>query len=160
MDDYSTISIVLTGLSVSLAAIYYMSVLNETKNNQKIRTYTEFIGLSFTKDFANAWIDVIYYQHFNSFEDWWNQYGPETNRDQWLSLVMICEFMQSVALMMVQKIITPKLLYAHWGEATVRFWDKYGGIAKELRVRFSHPTFWLINDYLYEEMKKYGDNLP
>jgi hypothetical protein len=89
MVTIETISIVFTGISISLAAFYYINTLRNTKRNQDLQLetrqaglfmemYREYRGLDFRRQLLR-----VRHLEWTDFDDWFEKYGPGSNSEKW-----------------------------------------------------------------------------
>jgi predicted acyl esterase len=82
MVTIETISIVFTGLSISLAAFYYISILRNAQKTQQLQLETRQAELYMklwekwnTKEFSEMRFDAWNMKH-KGHDDFWEQYNP------------------------------------------------------------------------------------
>ena len=73
-----TIGILLTGISITAAAIYYIMFLRNTIMARKTQLAMQLLS-QFNKDFYEPWTDVMIQQDFSSYEEWRGKYDPYVN---------------------------------------------------------------------------------
>jgi hypothetical protein len=86
MVTIETLSIVFTGISISLAAFYYINTLRNTRKNQELQLETRqtqlFMDIFKTwasKEFQRDLEQMRYTWEFDGFDDFFEKYGVENN---------------------------------------------------------------------------------
>jgi len=96
MVDYSTLSIVFTGLSISIAAFYYISTLRNTRRNQEltlraqeqaVETRQAQLFMEMYRDFKRsdiqqAYNDIVFVWNWDNPEDFDEKYGRRNNCEE------------------------------------------------------------------------------
>jgi hypothetical protein len=155
MVDYSTISIVFTGLSISIAAFYYISTLRNTRKNQDLqletrqaqlfmqiyRTWSSRETINIRKELQNwEWTD---------YDDFIRKYGPESNPEAWTSFQELANFYEGIGVLINRQLIDPAFVDDLMSGATLWGWETFGEIVKDFRVRANAPYFYEFWEYLY-----------
>ena len=171
MADYQTISIVFTGLSVSLAAFYYISTLRNAQRTRelqlhtqeqatetrKIEIYMQLIRQTRTTEFMKQWSMVVNMK-FNSHEEWYEKYGPEADPDYFAAYVTVLQTYNSIAQLVKKGVLDIETLYdLIMPQGFYRAWD----IAKPQITDWSkengyHP--WETLEWLVGELDQYLEN--
>ena len=164
MVDYQTISIVFTGLSISLAAFYYISTLRNSQRNQELAlkaqqqqletrqaqlfmqiynqwNTTEF-GLQYEKCMSMDWTD------YEDFENIYMNNAEEVNRFR-----MIARFFEGVGVLVHRDLIDVTLVDDLFSGEMTRFWEKFEPMVKEIRVRWGWPQSLEWTEYLHKEIR-------
>jgi hypothetical protein len=165
MTTVETISIVFTGLSISLAAFYYISTLRNTQRNQQLQletrqisTYIQTLGFR-DPNFMKAWGDVMYIQEFNDYEDWLVEYGVNNNLEAWSNFCFICNTFQSIGLLVERGILEPDIVYDQEGELIMRSWERMSPIIEGMRGHRQYVSLFDHYESLYNRMVKIREQL-
>ena len=123
MASIEIIALILTGLSISASIIYYSQVLSNSNKAQKLQqesrqttTYIQTIGFR-DADFMKAHADVMYFQKYDSYEEWMSKYHPtglnykDEYLDSYANFFSIGNAFQSTGLLVSQGIVDPELVY-------------------------------------------------
>jgi len=148
MVTVETISIVFTGLSISLAAFYYISTLrNAEKTRQREQIYLRF--QSFDMPYMRALADVMPKDWTNLEE--YTSLDPETRANHSFLLTRY----QNIGLMLKEKMMDPDLLFQIFNpQFIMRLWEKSENGIKGNRETNNYPTYMDAFEYLYNETKK------
>ena len=160
MVDYQTLSIVFTGLSISIAAFYYISTLRNTRRNQELQLETRqtqlFMDIFRTwasKEFQRDLEQMRMVWEFDGFDDFFDRYGVENNPEGhaiWDHAVM---WHEGLGVLLRKGLIDPELVDDLMGGHISLFWRRYGPIIQEFRVRNDSPLAWKDIDYLHDTIK-------
>ena len=153
MVDYQTISIVFTGLSISLAAFYYINVLRSSKDaKQRELMYLRFqyndlqYMEAYTYVMSKNWTnDGEFRQHFD----------PVEHPESFAKYVFLGTRFQNLGLMLRQGNIDLDLIFRIFSPMVIiQVWEKIRDHEMGTRERYNHPTHYEDFEYLYNEAKK------
>lgn len=163
MVDYQTISVVFTGLSVSLAAFYYIGTLRNAQRSQQEnletrqaqlfmqlyqRTITEEANRSWTEHMAMNWED---------FDDFDKRFGP-SSPDKLVKAHTLWQQYNGIGLLLMDGLIGRDMAYRlAGGWRAVLIWLKFGAVIGELRARYYNPDYMDGFEYLGREMMMYWE---
>lgn len=147
--DAQTISVLVTATSVTVAAIYYIISL---RNANKLRETQVFLQVSsYMANFTKYYTKFNWAYKFDSFEDYWQKYGPETNPDEWEKQFELYGFYESLGILVKKKLLNADLVDELIGGFVQDYWDKAKPITEALRKRW--PA-WLENmEFLVNELE-------
>lgn len=185
MVDYSTLSIVFTGLSISIAAFYYIGTL---RNANRMRELTlesqeltrkaqeqaletrqaQFFMNIYNQSFANrewlkAWNKVMSthwddYDSYIKIADWMN---PDTSDKEYLAAQgYVNSFYEGLGVFVKEGLVDIRMVALTMTYMTTRYWEKLAPIVYELRKRNNYPRMLSEFEYLYDELIKYLDEHP
>lgn len=178
MVDYSTLSIVFTGLSISIAAFYYIITLRNTKKNQELQLETRQAQLLMSlyetyrsQEFRNQWTSVLK-QEWTDFDDFWDKYGLENNPEEWSNWQALASFFHGVGILVKKGLIEIEVLEELLAPTVLMGWVVMGPILKgfegyierdSVRTRFrdieglsvsKRFKSWSGFEFLYNELRK------
>ena len=115
MVDYSTLSIVFTGLSISIAAFYYILTLRNTQKNQQLQLETRQAQL-FMQMYNRA--DDALHESFNhimrieyrDFRDYWEKYGPDSDDDMSPHIRQMAYFLEGLGVLVKERLLSMRLV--------------------------------------------------
>lgn len=162
MVSVETISIVFTGLSISLAAFYYIMTLRYNRRNQELQLetrqlqlYTTVFQPGQTREWLDSLIDVLYNQEWQDYDDFRRKYGPESNPEAYVGMIQVIEMFTMIGLYVEQEALDLDIVIKHNGRFALRLWEIVEPFVKEHRMRTGNPMHWHSFEYLVEEMKRY-----
>ncbi len=165
MVTIETISIVFTGVSISLAAFYYINTLRNSQRNQQtqletrqaqlfIQLYNRFRDDTEDLDIESSFLDV----EIKSSEDFIRLW--RTDEDFGKVLSTLGGFYEGIGVMVREGYIPVRLVALQWGGTTRRFWEKMEPFMSDVREAQTFPRAWAETEYLYIELMKYLDEHP
>lgn len=158
MVDYSTLSIVFTGLNISIAAFYYISTLRNTKKNQELQLETRQTQLfmQFNDKFESRrgiWDEIYGEWSWDDYDDFMRKYGPESNPEEWMKFRSIAGLYEQMGVLAKHGSVDVKLIYDLVAGYPIRFWDKFEDIIDGYRVEREAPPkgmwFEYFEDFVY-----------
>jgi hypothetical protein len=72
-----TIGILLTGVSVSIAAVYYTLTLRNTNQTRQAQLFMQIYSRFDDPDWMINWAQVVRQWKWTDYEDWYSKYSPE-----------------------------------------------------------------------------------
>ena len=165
MVTVETLSIVFTGLSISLAAFYYINTLRNAQKTQQLQLETRQAQLFMqlynrlrddTKDLDvnKSFLDV----EIESSEDFMKLW--RTDEDFGKALDIMGAFYEGIGVMVREKYIPIRLIALQWSGLTQGFWKKIEPFISDIREIRVNPRFWVETEYLYNELMKYIEEHP
>ena len=165
MVSIETVSIVFTGISISLAAFYYINTLRNSQRNQQtqletrqaqlfIQLYNRFRDDTESLDIESSFLDV----EIKSSEDFIRLW--RTDEDFGKVLSTLGGFYEGIGVMVREGYIPVRLVALQWGGTTRRLWEKMEPFMSDVREAQTFPRAWAETEYLYEELMKYLDEHP
>jgi hypothetical protein len=160
MITIETISIVFTGLSISLAAFYYINTLRNSKKNQELQLETRQAQLFMQiydkltdKEFVKDWTDFVYLQEWDDYNDYIEKYGYRNNLDAWSARIGLSNYFEGIGVLIKRELIDPALVDDLMSSGVMGFWEKWGPIVEEYRKDFDNPQMSEYQEYLYNRIK-------
>lgn len=177
MVTVETFSIVFTGLSISLAAFYYISTLRNAQRSRELSLRAQEQALETRK----LQLFLQQYQRvasmelqrianellewgWDDFDDFSEKYGPETNPlkfAEWLEYMLLHDVR---GILLKENFVDVHMLYQmdQGGMGPTRHWVKFEPVIGELRRRWNNPLFMKGYEYYVDEMMKMrkGEGLP
>ncbi len=165
MVTIETVSIVFTGISISLAAFYYINNLRNSQRTQQmqletrqaqlfIQLYNRFRDDTEDLDIESSFLDV----EIKSSEDFIRHW--RTDEDFGKVLSTLGGFYEGIGVMVREGYIPVRLVALQWGGTTRRFWEKMAPYVSDVRVSQTFPRAWAETEHLYKELIKYIKEHP
>jgi len=167
MVSVETISIVFTGLSVSLAAFYYISTLRNAQKTQQqaqetrqaqlfMQAYNKFID----KEFQQNYMDIVYQHEWDDYDDWWEKYGPATNSGESSKRASVLSYFEGLGVFVEQNLIDIELVSRLGSQNIIWCWEKYSPLWEEYTRRTGSPYTYEYMGWLYNELKTKRHKIP
>jgi len=156
--DFQTISVLLTGISVSAAAIYYIVTLRASQKNMRTtletrqaQLFMQIFGNFHQTEFFNKYTDILTWK-WNDYDDFIQKYGAKTNPKAWYSLGSVGAFFEGIGVLVHRQLIDVDLVAELMSRHILLFWEKIQPISLEMRKRLQLPVDMRL-EYLYNEIK-------
>jgi len=160
-------SIVFTGISVSLAAFYYIMTLRNTQKNQELARKTQEHALETrrtqllmqiyqelsSEDSMRRFADVMNME-WEDYDDFERKYGSDDHPEQFAKRLSVWRTFQGIGLLLRDGLVDAEGLYDLIGSAVFFMWVKWESIFKEFRVRYTLPDDYELFENLYLELMK------
>jgi hypothetical protein len=166
MVSVETISIVFTGLSISLAAFYYISNLRNAQKTQQLQLETRQAQLLMqiysrldTPEKSRAFTDIFTWD-FTDFDDFLKKYDPLKRPEETDNLTSLVIYFEGIGTMLKEGFIDIHQVATLIGGAAVRFWRNFDHIKEDIRKHMNYPRWASETEYLYYELLKYKETHP
>jgi len=158
MVDYGTLSIVLTGLGVIVAIMYYTLTLRNS-----IRTRQAQLFMQIYDKFASpVYIDAMgrlnaSREQLKTVDDY---YEWASDPENWRTRVILGTFYEGVGVLVKENLIEIRIVAELMTGPIIQFWGIFGPIVDGIRLRENHPRALSETEYLYDELMKYIKQHP
>ncbi len=172
MASFEFLAIILTGLGFTASMFYYASILrnaNKTRELQlqaqeqatetrKIAVYNNYVDKITTKDYITSYLNLMYNQEWDSFDDWWEKYGAK-NPSAYNDFIYVMWWFQNIGMLFDQGVIEIEMLYFDRGFALIRMWKRLEEIVKGYRDQIDNQYAFYHVELLYHELIKFETTL-
>jgi hypothetical protein len=160
-----TLGILLTGLTVSIAAIYYTLTLRYTRKNQQIQLETRQAQLYMslldrwnTKEFSKQRYDS-YRMEWTDLDDFREKYNARNNPDIFASFNTFGRSILGLAELKRKGLIDISFLDGMMLTDILHWWARFGSMEKEAWERGS-PNWWSVVPFIMEVIEYDRKNRP
>jgi hypothetical protein len=101
-------------------------------------------------DFEEAWVKIVFTWKWSDYEDFEAKYGAVSNPKKWRSLTYVGNYFEGVGILVKNGFLDAALVDDLMSSYLIRFWQKFGPIFKESRVKLGSPTIAEFMEYLYD----------
>ena len=172
MVDYQTISIVFTGLSISLAAFYYISTLRNSQRNQELSRKAQEQQLEtrqaqlfntnalhmLTGNFMEEYTELLNWE-WNDYHDFETKYGSDNNPKAFAMRCRIWGYFNGIGKYLREGLIKIDLVNTLISDTATFQWYKWKDVIYEQRKRYYTENFLAEWEYLVSELLKYKAKL-
>jgi hypothetical protein len=153
--DVQTLGVVVTTVSVTVAAIYYMMTLRAQQMNMKNTLETRQAQMLMNlyerwnePTFQNTWLETVYWE-YSDYEDFQRKYGRTSNPEGYGKFMMIGTFFEGLGIFVKRGLIDATLVDDMMSVYIITFWERFESFIMELRKRRRLPTYYENMEYLY-----------
>lgn len=163
MVNAETVSIIFAGLSIGLAAIYYMMTLRNAQRSQQLQLETRqaqlfmdiYIHLA-TEEASKADYDLFHLE-FRDVDDWNEIIGDKEKYTAWN---IYATYFEGVGLLVRKQLLDIDTVARLMSGGVTSWWDKYEAGIKACREHYGWPRFMIEAEYLYQKVIEYGRDHP
>jgi len=152
-----TIGILLTAVTVSIAAIYYTMTLRYTRRNQELQLETRQAQLFMQiyspltdERFVKLFGEVIKYQ-WEDYDEYNKKYRG--NIDSNAKLSTLANYFEGIGVLVKRGLVDVSFVDDLMSGAMMLYWEKIGDMVRESRVRSNWPQMLEYVEYLYERIR-------
>jgi hypothetical protein len=151
--DAQTISLVFGGLSVGVAAIYYVYNMRTTLQTRQAQFFIQFYQNGFgTVEGLKRWIEILHYE-FKDNDEFEEKYGSENNPQACAERMQCWSFFDALGLYMKQGLVDRNFVYEYVSVYAIWMWMKFSEVMKRHREIY-HSDVGVGLEYLYYELVK------
>lgn len=159
MVEVETISIVFTGLSISLAAFYYISTLRNTQRTQQLQLETRQAQL--LMQIYNNWRNAeqlrlfakSFLMEWDSYEDFQSKYSID-NFEERLPFTSMSYFFEGVGVLVEEGLLDIRLVAKLISGDLIMHWERFEPIIREHRERRNYQQYFDKVEFLYDQVIK------
>jgi hypothetical protein len=155
--EIETISVVLTGISVSIAAIYYALTLRRQQQARTAQTFIQIYQNAIEQGYIQSLSEAIWLQKDEGFDEWWKKFGPENNMEFFVRWYRGIVFYESIGILVKNGIVDLSLVDDLMSGPVLITWDRYEPIIMGIREKYGYPHFQEWQEYLVKEIRKIVD---
>jgi hypothetical protein len=162
-----TIGILLTGLTVSIAAIYYTLTLRYTRRNQDLQLETRQAQLFqhvydnwMSPELSDDWrmIRPFEFKDYDHFFTFWETYTDGTPEHR--AMGNLIGYYEGIGVYVKEGLINIRLVALLMTGMTTIFYRKFLPYAERYRKETGYDWFVIETEYLYNELMRYIDENP
>lgn len=157
MIDLQTVSVVLTGISVSLAAVYYAMTLRRQQETRNAQVFIQLYQKAMDQGYIRSLTEAVWLQEDAGFDEWWEKHGPENDIEFFVRWFSGLVFYESVGILVKKGMIDPAIVDDLLSGPIMLTWDKYEPIIMGIREKEGWPQFQEYQEYLTGEIRKIVD---
>lgn len=170
MGSLEVVAILLSGISISASLFYYANVLQNANQTRRTQMLMELYQAYRDPQFAKAWNEVLD-QEYTDFDDHWQKYGMETNRDAWNKWQSVARVFHGIGVLVKRDMVDIDLVEELMGTMIAVSWYRMGPVVlgfRANRVSMAGDDDWWSNkyqslygfEYLHNELKKRSQTNP
>ena len=154
MVDIQTVSIVIASASVVAGVVYYALELRGQTRTRHADLVMKLSSIYGNAEMVKALLD-IYSLQFKDYDDFVKKYGKPSNENPiFQSIIMVSWHFESVGWLVHERIVDANAV--RQTSTAIYIWEIIAPILKGLRRELNQPEAGKWFEYLYDEMKKRG----
>ena len=150
-----TIGILITGVSLSIAAIYYALTLRNADRTRRAQLFMQIYSQWNSEEFARMRLEIRK-MNYEGYKDAIEKYGLEVNPDSWIARHSLARFYSGLGMLVHDGEIELSRVEDMMGDIIVRFWETLRTIFLRSRETLNIPELYLFLEYLYHLLKRNG----
>jgi hypothetical protein len=142
------------GLLVGIS--YYILSLRNQNRARKTQLYLQMVNKFSHPDMNDAqgkFNDLEWSTAEDFIEDWRN---PERR----VTLGTLGAWYEGLGVLVKENLLDIRVVALLLTGLVIQFWEKILPVIEEVREEFGSPRFWIENEYLYDQLKKYIKEHP
>jgi len=159
MVDYSTLSIVLTGIGVIVAITYYTLTLRNANKTRELQIFMNFFQNLNSEENMRTWAE-LYHAEFTDYDDYMTKYDSVVSPEYFGKRAALWYNYNTVGYLLMDGNISIDLVYKLIGVLAVIQWNKWRDIILELREKQDIPNYFKGFEYVANELMKYEKEHP
>jgi len=144
----------LTLISVPVGVFYHIMTLRNTRKNQQmqletrqIQLYMQFHEKMSTRDFREAWDEIMDEWSWTGYEDFMKKYGPYENPDAWWKFNSIRTLFEQLGILAKEGSVNVQVIYDWLGGTPIYLWDKFEPIIDAMRIEWESPPKGMFSEH-------------
>jgi hypothetical protein len=148
--------LILTGLGLIASIIYYASVLRNQNRTREAQLFMQFVSPVLSGEKAEYWQEIMSWEwsDYDDFKRIWSDPEKKKSFDQ------ISYYLETLGVYVKEGLIPIRLVAVTMTVWVTGFWNKFGSMIVENRVRTNVPRLLSETEYLYNELMKYLEKHP
>lgn len=150
---------------------YVLTVRNNQKNQElqlhaqhqaqetrKLAVYNNYVNNITTKEYITEYLSLMYDQHWETFEEWWENYGP-SNPSAYNDFIHMMLWFQNIGMLYEQGVIDIEMLYYDRGWGFTRIWERLEPLISGYRDQMKSKYAFFHAEQLYYALTKFEKTL-
>jgi hypothetical protein len=147
-----SVSYIAGALGVSVAAIFYIINLQETRKNRRITFTTNLVQMTLSEDWQRKMTQLLN-SEWSSFEDFVKKYDSKVNEDNYVKRNCVLGTFDYLGYVMKEGLIDRNAIYNVSAEPIIFMWMKYHSIIEGYRKSGDYASDTYANfEYIAYEM--------
>jgi hypothetical protein len=156
MVQIENLPLTLTGLGLIASIIYYASVIRSQNRTREAQLFMQFMSPAMSGDKPQYWQQIMEWE-WSDYDDFRRIHSDPKNKK---SFSQISYYLESIGAFVKEGLIPVRLVAVTMTIWVTSFWNKFGSMIVEWRVRENIPRLLSETEYLYDELMKYIKKHP
>ena len=141
MVSFEFLAIIVSVLGLAASITYYAIILSNANKTRKAQLFMSLQQRFDNPQLMGALIQSRDYTDL-SFEEWYEKYGPNTNREVYTDWVCLQNAIQGIGLLVESKQVDAKMESNLMGSIITLNWERSGPIIIGMRKRLGREEVW------------------
>jgi hypothetical protein len=159
MVDTQTLSIVVTGIGIIGAIVYYTLTLRSANRTRRTQLFMQIFQELNSKESWDMWVELMNAE-VADYDDFMRRYDSAVNPDSLSKRSHIWYGYHCIGLLLRDGVISIDLVNDLVGLIAILLWRKWRDIIEEIRVKQGFPQYFSGFEYLYNELVRYQGEHP
>ena len=162
MASFELLAIILTVLGLAASITYYAFVVQNQNKTRQTQMFMDLYAVYRDPEFAKIWGEIMD-QHYTDFDDYWDKYGGETNREAWNKWQSVGRLFNGIGVLVKRGMVDIELVEELMAVIIFVSWAQMGPILYGFRDWTKNRARTIYADayqpmsgfeYLYNELEK------
>ena len=108
MVDLQTVSILITGLGLTIGILYYALELRDSNKSRQAQLWMQLTESFRDREFLKQYNEILYHQKWESHDDWVKKYGVEKNIEANTKITSVLSLFETVGVLVKHNLIDKK----------------------------------------------------
>lgn len=157
MVTWETIFDIVPVVGTIIALGYYILTIRNTNKTRKAQFYMRFLDPILSGEKSMVWNEIQRWE-WDDYDDFMQNYWSKSEiRETWSSL---SGYFEGLGVYVKEGLVPIRLVALTMTGMLTRYWDMFGPIITEYRIRENMPRNYSETEYLYNELMKYLEKHP
>jgi hypothetical protein len=157
MITWGTIFDVIPVIGIPIALTYYILTLRMANKTRKAQFYMQFLNPIITGEKTKVWEEIQRWE-WDDYDDFMQNYWSKSELRETFS--SLSDYFEGLGVYVKEGLVPIRLVALTMTVMLTRFWDLFGPIIIEYRIRENMPRNYSETEYLYNELIKYLEKHP
>jgi hypothetical protein len=148
--------LILTGIGLIASIIYYTSVIRNQNRTREAQLFMQFMSPAMSGDKPQYYQEIMEWE-LSDYDDFMRIHSDPENKK---SFSEISYYLESIGSYVRLGYIPIRLVAVTMTVWVTGFWNKFGSMIVEWRVRTNTPRLLSETEHLYNELMKYVEKHP
>jgi hypothetical protein len=157
MVTWDTIFDIAPVIGTIIALGYYIVTLRNQSKTTQAQFYMQFLNPILTGEKTKVWEEIQRWE-WDDYDDFMQNYWSKSEIREIFS--SLSDYFEGLGVYVKEGLVPIRLVALTMTVMLTRYWDMYGPIIKEYRIRENMPRNYSESEYLYNELIKYLERHP
>ena len=160
MIQIENLPIVLTGIGIIVAIVYYTLTLQNANKTRQAQLYMQVYDKLETRENSQRTIEILFDMNFDTVDEFYEKYGRENNPDAYYDWMYMTNILEGIGVMVRKGLLDIGLVSLICSGLLIRYWEKYEDVWKHWRETTGWVRAAAEVEYLYNALMEYSKKHP